>query len=170
MPTRQPTAWFRLPQLPRRCTGAAELREAKYVDVLTSATNRIALVQARRPSRADGAVALSDGHVLTPRGVVIATGARPQILPLEGIERVAVYDSTSAMALPAQPRSLLVIGGHAVALELGQTFARLGTQVTLLQRSERLIPEHAGDRRCAGREFAPGRDYCTDRRHAGGNS
>jgi mercuric reductase len=53
-----------------------------------------------------------------------------------------VLDSTSAMALSAQPSSLLVIGGRAIALELGQTFARLGTQVTILQRSERLIPEH----------------------------
>jgi pyruvate/2-oxoglutarate dehydrogenase complex dihydrolipoamide dehydrogenase (E3) component len=87
-------------------------------------------------------VALDDGRVLTARGVVIATGARPRVLPIDGIEHVPVLDSTSAMALPQQPRSLLVIGGRAVALELGQMFARLGTQVTILQRSDRLIPEH----------------------------
>jgi mercuric reductase len=53
-----------------------------------------------------------------------------------------VLTSTTAMALKKQPESLLVIGGRAVALELGQTFARLGTQVTILQRSPRLIPDH----------------------------
>ncbi|MGB9612517.1 MAG: FAD-dependent oxidoreductase, partial [Bryobacteraceae bacterium] len=59
-----------------------------------------------------------------------------------GIEDVDVLTSTSAMALPALPRSLIVIGGRAIALELGQAFARFGAQVTILQRSSRLIPEH----------------------------
>ena len=119
-----------------------ELRESKYVDVLASYRNQITLVHARARLQADGAVALDDERTLTARGVVIATGARPHILPLAGIEHVAVLDSTSAMTLSEQPRSLLVIGGRAIALELGQTFARLGAQVTILQRSARLIPEH----------------------------
>lgn len=120
----------------------AELRAGKYVDVLASYRKQITLVQARARLQADGAVALDDGRVLTARGVVIATGARPQRLPLEGIDRVSVLDSTSAMALAQQPTSLIVIGGRAIALETGQTFARLGAQVTILQRSARLIPEH----------------------------
>jgi len=120
----------------------AELRAGKYVDVLASYREQITLVQARARLQADGAVALDDGRVLTARGVVIATGARPQRLPLEGIDRVPVLDSTSAMALAQPPTSLIVIGGRAIALEMGQTFARLGAQVTILQRSARLIPEH----------------------------
>lgn len=119
-----------------------ELRAAKYVDVLASYGDQITLIRARARLQPDGAVALDDGRVFTARGVVIATGARPQLLPLEGVDRVSVLDSTSAMALEKQPASLIVIGGRAIALELGQTFARLGTQVTILQRSARLIPEH----------------------------
>jgi len=46
------------------------------------------------------------------------------------------------MDLESQPESLIVIGGRAIALELGQTFARFGTHVTILQRSPRLIPDH----------------------------
>ncbi len=46
------------------------------------------------------------------------------------------------MALEKQPRSLIVIGGRALALELGQTFARFGTAVMLLQRSPRISPDH----------------------------
>jgi len=46
------------------------------------------------------------------------------------------------MDLPELPRSLIVLGGRAVALELGQTMARFGVQVTVLQRSSRLIPDH----------------------------
>jgi len=120
----------------------SELRESKYVDVLASYGDRITLTRGRARLQTDGSVVLDDGQVCRPGKIVIATGARPRILPLDGIENVEVLDSTSAMALEVQPRSLIVIGGRAVALELGQTFARFGTQVTILQRSPRILPEH----------------------------
>lgn len=119
-----------------------ELRQSKYVDVLAAYPEQVTLVRARARLQAGGSVALDNGETLTARGVVIATGARPRVLPIAGIERVPTLDSTTAMALPQQPRSLLVIGGRAIALELGQMFARFGTEVTILQRSSRLIPEH----------------------------
>ncbi len=99
-------------------------------------------MQGRARAQPDGSVVLDDGRVCRSEKLVIAAGAQPRILPLEGIDGMSVLDSTSAMALAKQPRSLLVLGGRAVALELGQTFARFGTAVTILQRSERLIPEH----------------------------
>ena len=120
----------------------AELRQNKYLDVLASYGDRIELMQGRARVQADGSVVLDDGRVCRSEKLVIAAGAQPRILPLEGMDSVSVLDSTSAMALAKQPRSLLVLGGRAVALELGQTFARFGTAVTILQRSERLIPEH----------------------------
>jgi len=120
----------------------AELRQSKYLDVLASYGDRITLTRGWARLQPDGSVALDDGHICRPHRVVVATGAKPRILPLEGIEDVEVLTSTTAMALEKQPRSLIVIGGRAVALELGQTFARLGTQVTILQRSPRILPAH----------------------------
>ncbi|MGH7462684.1 MAG: FAD-dependent oxidoreductase, partial [Longimicrobiales bacterium] len=120
----------------------SELRQNKYVDVLTSYGEQITLVGGRARVQADGKVTLDNGQVCQARRVVVATGARPARLPLDGIDDVAVLDSTSVMALEKQPRSMIIIGGRAVALELGQAFARFGTQVTILQRSPRLIPEH----------------------------
>ncbi len=119
-----------------------ELRQTKYVDVLASYGDRITLIHGWARLQPDATVALEDGRTIRAAGVVVATGAEPRILPLDGIEEVQVLTSTSAMALEKQPRTLLVIGGRAVALELGQTFARFGTQVTILQRSPRIIPEH----------------------------
>lgn len=119
-----------------------ELRRNKYVDVLESYGDSVTLIRARARLTAEGKVALDDGRTLTAQAIVIATGARPYMPPIAGIEDVAVLDSTSAMALAQQPRSLLVVGGRAIALELGQMFSRFGTQVTILQRSARLIPEH----------------------------
>jgi mercuric reductase len=118
-----------------------ELRQVKYVDVLTAYGDSIALIRGRARLKSDHEVALADGRVFTAGKIVLATGAKPGMLSLPGIKQVEVLTSTTAMALTQQPESLLVIGGRAVALELDQTFARLGTKVTLLQRSRHLIPE-----------------------------
>lgn len=119
-----------------------ELRQSKYVDVLSSYGNSITLVKGRARLQPDGTVAIDDRLRCKPGNIIIATGARPRILPLAGIEDVEVLNSTTVMALDRLPRSLIVIGGRAVALELGQIFSRFGTQVTILQRSQQLIPEH----------------------------
>lgn len=119
-----------------------ELRQAKYVDVLAAYGDSITLIRGWARLRSDHEVALNDGRVFSADKIVLATGAKPRMLSLPGLKQVEVLTSTTAMALRQQPESLLVIGGRAVALELGQTFARLGTKVTLLQRSSRLIPDH----------------------------
>ena len=120
----------------------AELRQNKYVDVLDSYGDSISLVKGWARLQPDGTLALDSGQVCKPGKIVIATGAAPRVLPLRGIEEVEVLTSTTIMALYKRPHSLIVIGGRAIALELGQTFARFGTKVTVLQRSRRLIPEH----------------------------
>ncbi|MFQ5616406.1 MAG: mercury(II) reductase, partial [Anaerolineales bacterium] len=118
-----------------------ELRQGKYVDVLAAYSESITLIQGWGQLTPDGKVAVND-RLLSADKVVIATGARPKVLPLEGIDEVNVLNSTTAMELAQLPASLLVIGGRAIALELGQTFARFGVRVTILQRSPRLIPDH----------------------------
>lgn len=118
------------------------LRQKKYVDVIASYGDRVTLLQGRARLQPNGVVELDNGKRCKAGKVVIATGARPTIPRLDGIERVEVLTSTSVMDLQKQPHSLLVIGGRAIALELGQAFARFGTRVTILQRSARLIPEH----------------------------
>ncbi|MDT8299437.1 MAG: FAD-dependent oxidoreductase, partial [Spirochaetaceae bacterium] len=71
----------------------------------------------------------------------VAAGASPRILPLDGIDKVPVLTSTSLMNLEKLPESLIIIGGRAIALELGQVMARFGVRVTILQRSGSLVPE-----------------------------
>ena len=117
-----------------------ELREQKYVNVLASQAENITLMEGRAAIKKDG-VAVDGKHHYSANKMVIAVGARPNLLPLEGIENVNVLTSTTIMSLENQPRSLVVIGGRAIALELGQALARLGTKVTILQRSERLVPD-----------------------------
>ncbi len=117
------------------------LRQEKYADVLDTYDN-IKIIQGWARLRSDGTVAVGEDNVLRPAKVIIATGARPRILDIKGVDKVGVLTSTTAMSLSKLPDSMIVIGGRAVALELGQTFARLGTKVTILQRSQSILPDH----------------------------
>jgi pyruvate/2-oxoglutarate dehydrogenase complex dihydrolipoamide dehydrogenase (E3) component/uncharacterized membrane protein YdjX (TVP38/TMEM64 family) len=80
---------------------------------------------------------------LTTRAIVIATGARPTVPPLPGLEDVGYLTSDTlwdALAsLDTLPKRLLVLGGGPIGCELAQSFARLGAEVTLVEMSPRLL-------------------------------
>ncbi|MDF1569907.1 MAG: mercury(II) reductase [Spirochaetaceae bacterium] len=117
------------------------LRGAKYADVLSSYGESIKLFRQRARLDGRGGVVLADGKRLTGNKILVAAGASPRILPLDGIDKVPVLTSTSLMNLEKLPESLIIIGGRAIALELGQVMARFGVRVTILQRSGSLVPE-----------------------------
>ena len=82
-----------------------------------------------------------NGKTLTTRNIVIGTGARPTIPPIEGIENVDYLTSDTIWNIRKQPDKLLVLGGGPIGSELTQAFARLGSSVTQVQRNKRLIPK-----------------------------
>jgi len=110
------------------------LRQEKYVNVL-AAYPQVAVISGRACFRADGSVQVSE-RTIRARKYLVTTGARPRMVPIPGAQEVGVLNSTTLMDLPTLPESLIVLGGRAVALELSQTMARFGVQVTLLQRSD----------------------------------
>lgn len=76
---------------------------------------------------------------LTTRSIVIATGARPFVPDIPGIEAMDYVTSDTVWALRTLPRRLLVLGGGPIGSELTQAFARFGSQVTQVQRAPRLM-------------------------------
>ncbi len=70
----------------------------------------------------------------------MATGSAPWIPPIDGLAQAGYLTSTTAMELTRLPKSMLVIGGNSVGLELGQLFARVGAQVTLAEALDQLAP------------------------------
>jgi mercury(II) reductase len=114
----------------------AGLRRAKYADLLR-AYNGIAYLEGPARLSEDGVV-VNGSLIKTPK-VIIATGARPAVPEIAGIETVDYLTSTSALGLEALPKSLLVVGGGFVGAELAQLFARAGVAVTIVCRS-RLLP------------------------------
>ena len=86
-------------------------------------------------------ITADDGTVklLSTRAIVIATGARPFVPPLPGIDDVGYLTSDTLWGLRVQPKRLVVLGGGPIGCELAQSFARLGSQVTQLEMAARIM-------------------------------
>ncbi|MBI2102247.1 dihydrolipoyl dehydrogenase [Candidatus Woesearchaeota archaeon] len=82
-----------------------------------------------------------NGEHIQGRKIVIATGSRPAIPPIKGLERVPFLTSTEALRLTTLPKSLVIVGGGYIGAELGHFFSALGTEVTIVQRGGALIPQ-----------------------------
>jgi len=72
--------------------------------------------------------------------ILIATGSRTAVPPIDGIDDVGWIDHISALDLQELPQSLLVVGAGAVGLEFGQIFSRLGSKVTIVDAADRISP------------------------------
>lgn len=86
-----------------------------------------------------GRVAVGN-QIIDADEVVVATGSEPVRPPIEGLESAEVWTNREAATLTDIPDRVLVIGGSAVAVELGQFLARMGAEVTILERSAHLVP------------------------------
>lgn len=119
----------------------AGLRQKKYVDLLPAYPRVSYLVD--KAHFVDGAL-IVDGAPIKAGKIILATGARAAVPPIPGLDSVPYLTSTSALALQRLPKSMLVVGGGVIGVELGQMFARLGVIVTICCRS-RLLPEMDGE-------------------------
>jgi mercuric reductase len=115
------------------------LRKEKYSDVLKS------LPSAKFFRGKAGFVSKSrvkvDGTNVDGRKFIVASGSSPRIPSVPGIDKVDYLTNVEALSLKDRPDSMVIVGGRALGLEFAQMYAHIGTQVTVLQRSERIIPE-----------------------------
>ncbi|HEY5673806.1 MAG TPA: FAD-dependent oxidoreductase [Malonomonas sp.] len=80
-----------------------------------------------------------NGRLLTTRSIIIATGARPFVPPIEGLEQIKYLTSDNIWELRELPKKLVVLGGGPIGSELTQAFARLGSQVTQVEMLPRIM-------------------------------
>ncbi|MDO6765879.1 FAD-dependent oxidoreductase [Agarivorans sp. 1_MG-2023] len=80
-----------------------------------------------------------DGKTVTTQNIVIATGARPLVPPIPGLQDVDFLTSDTLWQLSELPKKLLVLGGGPIGCELTQSFARLGAQVTQIEMADHLL-------------------------------
>jgi dihydrolipoamide dehydrogenase len=122
----------------------------KVVTQLTGGVGQVARM--RKIDYVQGTAAFRDATTLEITGVdgqpstlsfehaVIATGSRPSTVPGISIDSPRVMDSTAALDLPDVPKSLLVVGGGYIGLELGSVYAALGSKVTVVEMTDGLLP------------------------------
>lgn len=129
---------------------ALRARKDKVIGALTGGLAQLAkrrnvrVVQgeARFADSGTLAIALADGgsETLTFDHCILASGSRPAKIPAFDIGSSRVMDSTTALELADIPESLLVIGGGYIGLEMGTVYAELGTQVSVVELTDGLLP------------------------------
>ena len=92
-------------------------------------------------------VALNDGGTrsLKAKNIIIATGSEVASLPGITIDGKRVISSTEALSLPKVPKSMIVIGGGYIGLEMGSVWRRLGSEVTVVEYLDRILPGMDGE-------------------------
>jgi mercuric reductase len=114
------------------------LRQTRYLDVLHNVPG-LALVKGTGRFLDVRTVEVGDRRITGER-FLIATGGFPRIINIPGLRDVDYLTSRSALLLKTLPRSLVVIGGGVIALELGQMYRRFGCEVTVLEHGPRILP------------------------------
>jgi mercuric reductase len=115
-----------------------DLRAAKYIDVLPNYES-ITYIEGQASFVLDGSLQVGDRTIRAPK-VIIATGSSPHIPDIPGLDEVDWLDSTSALEQSVLPKSLMVMGGGYIGVEIAQIFARAGVDVTIVTRRG-LLPD-----------------------------
>jgi mercuric reductase len=114
----------------------SSLRREKYEDLINEYGWELVRGEARF---LDHQTVRVDDRAIHADRFVLATGARPSVPPIPGLDQVEYLTSTSLLDLKTVPEHLIAVGAGYVGLELGQLFSHLGSRVTLTQRSSRLL-------------------------------
>jgi pyruvate/2-oxoglutarate dehydrogenase complex dihydrolipoamide dehydrogenase (E3) component len=101
------------------------------------------LIRAHARFRDPHTLELSNGRTLRAKKFLIGTGSRVAVPPLPGLAEAKTWISDDVLDLSVRPKSVIVLGGGVVACELAQFLSRIGTKVTLIQRSSHLLRYHS---------------------------
>lgn len=104
----------------------AKLKNVKYLNGFASFKDKNTLIV--------------NGQEIMAKKILIATGARANIPQIKGIDKIRYLTNEEALSMKKLPKSIIVVGGRALGLEFAEMFAHFGVKVTLLQRSEKILP------------------------------
>jgi len=127
--------------------GVAQLAKARKITVLTGTASFTSPTTLRVASPKLGTPSSEPATVtdLTAKNIVIATGSAPVELPFMKFDGQTVVSSDEAIAFSSVPKKLVVVGGGAIGLELGSVWARLGSEVTIVEFLPKIIATYDDD-------------------------
>jgi pyruvate/2-oxoglutarate dehydrogenase complex dihydrolipoamide dehydrogenase (E3) component len=131
------------PAVMRRVHDVIE-RIARYEDEEHLRRAGVDVLRGRAELAAPGAVVV-DGSTVRAERLVIATGSRPAVPPIPGLDAVAHLTNESLFDLTTQPSHLLVLGAGPIGLEMAQSFARLGSAVDVIDLAATYLPREDPD-------------------------
>ena len=144
---------FGLPklELPPVCLGSLMERLRSVVDAVREKEshdhfrNLGVTVRFGEARFADNHAVLLEGERVTSGAWIIATGSRPAVPSLEGLEKVPYWTTDTVFSMEWLPGRLLVLGGGPAGVEIAQAFRRLGSEVTIVESEQQLLPSEDED-------------------------
>ncbi len=129
--------------------GVAQLAKARKITVVTGAAsfvsaNTVSVAGVADPGK-PGSTGPATTRQLTAKNIVIATGSAPVELPFMKFDGQTVVSSDHAIAFDAVPKKLVVVGGGVIGVELGSVWARLGSDVTVVEFLPKIIATYDDD-------------------------
>ena len=106
----------------------------------------VRVIEGEAAFRDAGTIVVGDRFEIAARRFVIATGSRPAVPPIPGLDKTPYLTNVTVFEMRQRPKHLIVVGAGAVGLELAQAFRRLGSEVTVLEAAVPLAKE---DPECA---------------------
>lgn len=122
----------------------AGLQKSKYMDVVQDFKN-LKMIKGWAEFKDHKTIVVDGETEFTASKFLIATGATTRIPDINGLQETDYLTNVSLFDLEKQPQSMIVLGGGYIALEIAQAYHRLGTKVTLLQRSGHVLSKLTGD-------------------------
>ena len=116
------------------CNGIKFLMDKNKIDVLTGVGSIVDKTTVKVTDK-DGKESL-----ITTKNMILATGSKPNFFPGMEPDKKRIITSTEALKLKEIPKKMLVIGGGVIGLELGSVYARLGTEVEVIEFADTIIP------------------------------
>lgn len=126
------------PEIMSRMRSAVDSGRAEIEGFIRSAEN-VTLIQDNAEFIDEYTLMVGDTTVTAPQ-IVIASGSRPMVPTIQGLKEAGYLDNISVLNLLKQPESLIILGGGYIGCEYSHFFSTIGTEVTIIGRNPRLLP------------------------------
>ena len=120
-----------------------EMQQKKYLDLLRN-LEFVKVLEGFASFKDKNTITINDKEVKGIK-IIIATGSTTAIPPIEGLENVPYLTNDTLFDLEEQPKSMIIIGGGYIGLEIAQAYNRFGTQVTVVEMTDRILSTETKD-------------------------